>query len=122
MKKKFIVIFTVCIASIALLLLKGKTISSADENKELLEPTTVTLMKERSKTDDSLIKILDEYSDDSDYIVAYPEEYGGGYLTCPDYSPSMGEVLDETGNTVIYKDNTQVTVGEVKQAIEEMQQ
>ena len=122
MKRKFIAIFTVGLTLIIAASLKTKVVSSADENQEVFEPPTVTLMKERAKNDDSLIELLDEYSDDSDYIVAYPEEYGGGYLTCPDYSPSMGEVLDETGTTVIYKDDNQVTVGEVKQAIEEIQQ
>ena len=121
MRKKNIAILTVCLTLIVAVLLKTKIVSSADESKEVFEPPTVTLMKERSKTDTSLVEVLDEYSDDTDYIVAYPEEYGGGYLTCPDYSSSMGEVLDETGATVIYKDDSKVTVGEVKQAIEEMQ-
>lgn len=121
MKKYFLGILLFCsVAGLAIVSL-DKHIGFANESTEPATPQTIKLMEENAKEDRESIDFLNNFSD-SDYIIAYPKEYGGGYSikSSDSNEPLVGEILDEEGESVIYRDDNPVTVAEVKEAISNM--
>ncbi|MCW8485244.1 hypothetical protein OQG97_00320 [Streptococcus macedonicus] len=68
---------------------------------------------------------MDTYCSDTDFVVGYPDEVGGGFSFKDEASlaaePLVGELLDDDGN-VVYRDDQAVTVTEIKEAILHSQQ
>ncbi|KXT75200.1 hypothetical protein STRDD11_02748 [Streptococcus sp. DD11] len=61
---------------------------------------------------------MDRFSD-HDQVIAYPEKLGGGFsVKAPDSQPLVGEILDNDGDTVLYRDDQPVTIAQVKAAIQ----
>ncbi len=107
----------------------AKTIVS-DELTELIpkaatEPITLQLAVEEYQKDNSFLEFLDTYCSDTDFVIGYPDEVGGGFSFKDEASsaaePLVGELLDDDGN-VVYRDDQAVTVAEIKEAILEAQQ
>ncbi len=107
----------------------AKTIVS-DELTELIpkaatEPITLQLAVEEYQKDNSFLEFLDTYCSDTDFVIGYPDEVGGGFSFKDEASsaaePLVGELLDDDGN-VVYRDDQAVTVAEIKEAILESQQ
>lgn len=107
----------------------AKTIVS-DELTELIpkaatEPITLQLAVEEYQKDNSFLEFLDTYCSDTDFVIGYPDEEGGGFSFKDEASsaaePLVGELLDDDGN-VVYRDDQAVTVAEIKEAILEAQQ
>ncbi|MCW8500778.1 MULTISPECIES: hypothetical protein [Streptococcus] len=68
---------------------------------------------------------MDTYCSDTDFVIGYPDEVGGGFSFKDEASlaaePLVGELLDDDGN-VVYRDDQAVTVTEIKEAILHSQQ
>lgn len=105
----------------------AKTIVS-DELTALLpktaaEPITLQLAVEEYQKDNSFVEFLDTYCSDTDFVIGYPDEVGGGFSFKDESAaePLVGELLDDDGN-VVYRDDQAVTVAEIKEAILQSQQ
>ena len=48
--------------------------------KTVAEPITLQLAEEEYQKDDSFVEFLDTYCSDTDFVIGYPEEVGGGFL------------------------------------------
>ena len=86
----------------------AKTIVS-DELTELIpkaatEPITLQLAVEEYQKDNSFLEFLDTYCSDTDFVIGYPDEVGGGFSFKDEASsaaePLDGELLDEDGDVV----------------------
>ncbi|WP_250575505.1 hypothetical protein [Streptococcus macedonicus] len=68
---------------------------------------------------------MDTYCSDTDFVIGYPDEVGGGFSFKDEASsaaePLVGELLDDVGN-VVYRDDQAVAVAEIKEAILHSQQ
>ena len=97
------------------LLLQQKTVGANDE--AVATPPSLGIMVQAAKTDDTLLETLDRF-DDTNLIVAYPENQGGGFslIAADKVQDDFGDILDDQGQ-VVYHDDQPVTVGQVKEAI-----
>lgn len=93
--------------------------------KTVAEPITLQLAVEEYQKDNSFVEFLDTYCSDTDFVIGYPDEVGGGFSFKDEASsaaePLVGELLDDDGN-VVYRDEQAVTVAEIKEAILQSQQ
>lgn len=93
--------------------------------KTVAEPITLQLAVEEYQKDNSFVEFLDTYCSDTDFVIGYPDEVGGGFSFKDEASsaaePLVGELLDDNGN-VVYRDDQAVTVTEIKEAILHSQQ
>ncbi|MBP2621557.1 hypothetical protein ACVRXQ_03210 [Streptococcus panodentis] len=95
-------------------------VALADDSKNdaAAQAPTLEIMTEKAKEDPTLLETLDRFSD-HDQVIAYPENLGGGFsVKAPDSQPLVGEILDNDGDTVIYRDDQPVTIAQVKAAIQ----
>ena len=97
------------------LLLQQKTVGANDE--VVAAPPILGIMVQASSKDETLLEMLDRF-DDTDLLVAYPEEQGGGFtlIAADKVQDHFGDILDDQGQ-VVYRDDQPVTVGQVKEAI-----
>lgn len=63
---------------------------------------------EEYQKDNSFVEFLDTYCSDTDFVIGYPDEVGGGFSFKDEASlaaePLVGELLDDDGN-VVYRDD-----------------
>lgn len=106
------------LAVLGIIVLNSRTASHISAEMPAYSNRTVQELVKLSKTDNSLLAMLETYSDDVPII-----EYNGGFFTNENETKETYEVemRSEDGTQILFSDTYPATVGEVREAILENQ-